>query len=134
MIFVDTSVWVTAFRSASSREAGHLRELLDADQVALAAPVLIEILIGASLQDRPRLRRLLSALPTFYPTGLTWERIDAWVEQAGRAGETFGFADLLIGALTRDQDGAIWALDSDFRRMAALGLVDRYDPVGPEKG
>ena len=128
MIFVDTSVWVAAFRSASCPEAEHLKELLDADRVALAAPVRIEILAGSSVQERPRLRRLLSALPTFYPSEATWERIEAWVDAAGRAGETFGFADLLIGALAREQDGAIWALDSDFRRMAALGLVERHDP------
>jgi predicted nucleic acid-binding protein len=57
VIFGDTSVWISAFRSTSGVEATHLREILDKDLVALAAPVRIEILVGASLQDRPRLRR-----------------------------------------------------------------------------
>jgi len=128
VIFVDTSVWIAAFRVASGLEATHLRDLLDADKVALAAPVRIEILIGSSLQDRPRLRRMLSALPTFYPVDSTWVLIDSWLDKASRSGEQFGFADLLIGALAEQQGAAVWSLDGDFRRMAACGLVPQHIP------
>lgn len=129
MIFVDTSVWIAALRYTSGVEAAYLRELLDADLVALAAPVRIEILVGTSLQDRPRLRRLLSALPVFFPDGETWELMDSWLDRASRAGEQFGFADLLIGALAAQQDGAMWSLDSDFSRMAACGLLKVHHPA-----
>ncbi|MGH9422309.1 MAG: PIN domain-containing protein, partial [Thermoanaerobaculia bacterium] len=54
MIFVDTSVWVEALRSGDSPVAEHLTRLLDSDDVALAAPVRIEILVGASNRDNPR--------------------------------------------------------------------------------
>ncbi|HEX5715033.1 MAG TPA: PIN domain-containing protein [Thermoanaerobaculia bacterium] len=128
MIFVDTSVWIAAFRVASGLEATHLRDLLDADEVALAAPVRIEILIGSSLQDRPRLRRVLSALPTFYPVDSTWVLIDSWLDKASKAGEQFGFADLLIAALAAQQGAAVWSLDGDFRRMADCGLVPQHLP------
>lgn len=131
MIFVDTSVWVAAFRSATGVEAENLRRLLDLDEVALAAPVRVEILAGASVGDRARLRRLLSALPTFYPTATTWEHIDSWLELAAARGENFGFADLLIGALAVEHAGRLWSLDSDFRRMAGLGLVELFAPAPP---
>ena len=128
MIFVDTSVWVAALRSGRSPEASHLRSLLDSEEVGLAAPVRIEILSGASRRDRPRLRRVLSALPTYYPDARTWRAIDDWVERAGEAGERFGFTDLLIGALAAGESAFIWSLDDDFARMSRLSLVQRYEP------
>ena len=123
MIFVDTSIWVAAFRSNEGPEGTRLRALLDGDAVALAAPVRIEILVGAGNRARPKLRRVLSALPLFYPTDAAWERIDEWTDRAGRAGERFGFADLLIGAIAAENDSPIWSLDLDFVRMAKLGFV-----------
>ena len=128
MIFVDTSVWVDAFRSADGPVVSHLSSLLDSGEVALSAPVRIEILSGASRDDEARLRRVLSALPLFHPTQETWSRIDRWIPQARKAGERFGFADLLIGAIAADQEAPVWSLDSDFGRMAKLRLVEVYRP------
>jgi predicted nucleic acid-binding protein len=123
VIFVDTSVWIEALRSADSVAAIHLTALLDSDQVALAAPVRVEILAGVSNRDGPHLRRVLSALPVFFPTDETWARIDEWLVVARTAGERFGFADLLIAAIAADHDGQIWSFDGDFVRMASIGIA-----------
>ncbi len=90
MIVVDTSVWIAAFRNDQSKEARHLRTLLDADEVALAAPVRVEILAGASRADRAQLRRTLSALPVFFPSEATWIRIESWLDVISAAGDWFG--------------------------------------------
>ncbi len=103
----DTSVWVS---------------------VTLAAPVRVELLTGSSRRDRPRLRRVLAALPLVFPTAATWELVDRWVDRAGDAGERFGFADLLIGALAAERSASVWSLDDDFARMARLQLVARHVP------
>jgi predicted nucleic acid-binding protein len=128
MIVVDTSVWVAALRSAKSREAAALSSLLDADEVGLPVPVRVELLSGASQPDRPRLRRALSALPVLYPTDDTWGLIDRWIDRAGRAGERFGFGDVLIAALAKESGATVWSLDGDFVRMSRLGLVEIHEP------
>lgn len=128
MIFVDTSVWVAALRRRESPEAAGLDGLLEADDVALAAPVKFEILAGASLSERRRLKRVLSALPTFFPSERTWSLLDSWLDVAGAHGERFGFADSLIAALAAEQAAPIWSLDGDFRRMAQLRFVEVYQP------
>lgn len=128
MIFVDTSVWVAAFRQAESREALHLSELLDLDEVALASVVRLEILAGTSRKDLLRLRRNLAALPTFFPSRATWSMMEKWVEHAASAGQRFGVADLLIGALAQECGASVWSLDSDFARLAALGLISLHTP------
>ena len=128
MIVVDTSVWVTALRSASSQEALHLASLLDADEVALPVPVKLELLSGASRRDLTVLTRALSALPLLYPTDETWALLDTWVNRAAAAGHRFGIGDLLIGALANEIGGLVWSLDDDFARLERLRLVQRYEP------
>lgn len=126
MIVVDTSVWVAAFRSKSGSEAAKLSAILDEDRVVLALPVRIEILLGASRKDLPRLRRILSALPVLEPAASTWQIIDKWIDRAVAAGQRFGMADLIIGALCAERGHQLWSLDSVFGRMEKLGLVKRY--------
>ncbi len=127
LIFVDTSVWIAAFRRADSLEAQHLARLLDSDEVALSIPAFLEVLAGASKADRLKVREALSAVPLFYPTDQTWPRIERWIETAHDAGESFGFADLLVGAIAAESQAALWSLDTDFARMARLKLITLFE-------
>jgi predicted nucleic acid-binding protein len=126
VIVVDTSVWVSAFRQAASREAPLLAALLDADQVLLAVPVRTELIGGARTADRSRLRKLLTALPLVYPTDETWTTMDGWADRARDRGERFGVGDLLIAALARESGALVWSLDADFDRMERIGFIDLY--------
>jgi predicted nucleic acid-binding protein len=126
VIVVDTSVWIVALRSPRARESLMLKSLLDADEVALAAPVRTELLMGARQADRKALERGLKGLPLLYPTDLTWKTIDQWTGRASRSGHTFAIGDLLIGALATEIGGLVWSLDADFTRLENLKLVECY--------
>jgi len=126
VIAVDTSVWVDFFRGRQPL-GDRVSELLDRDQVALPVPVRVEILSGARRAERPRLARLLSALPLLLPTDATWRQIETWVTTGAAAGHRFGVADLLIAAIAAENDCAVWSEDADFARLARLGLISLSD-------
>ncbi len=128
MIVVDTSVWVEATRRPSGSVAATLGRLLDADEVALALPVRLELLAGVARRDRAAFRRGLSGLPVVVPTDDTWRLVEGWVGPAADAGERFAVTDLLIAGLAEDIGALVWSLDADFHRMAQRGLVRLYAP------
>ncbi|MDQ5857380.1 MAG: PIN domain-containing protein [Acidobacteriota bacterium] len=134
MIFVDSSVWISALRDAKSSEARELTRLLDSDEVALSIPVYLEILTGATRANRSRLRRVLSALPVFHPSRETWTRVEQWIPLATDRGHRFGVMDLLIASIAADWRGRLWSLDEDFRRMARLEFVELFRPDAASAG
>jgi predicted nucleic acid-binding protein len=126
LIVVDTSVWLAAPRH--KRIADALRSLIDADEIALALPVRLELLAGTAKHDRAAFRRAYGALPQLQPTEETWATIRGWLERAKDAGESFGLVDLLIASAASEIGALVWSLDKDFERMEQLGFVSRYDP------
>lgn len=126
MIVVDTSVWIAARRK--QRVAEVLRSLLEADEVALALPVRLELLGGIPRHQRREFVRTCGALPQLYPTEDTWRMLTPWIETAADAGETFSIPDLLIASSTTEIGGLVWSLDKDFERMERLGFVSLYEP------
>lgn len=126
MIVVDTSVWVAARRHPTGDVSKTLRGLLDADEVALALPVRLELWAGTAKADRRAFRRAFSALPLLVPTEDTWEPLDQWIARAADAGERFAVTDLLIARLAEDIGALVWSLDSDFARMARLKLLQPF--------
>jgi len=126
VIVVDTSAWVAATRAPTSGVAVTLRGLIDADEVALALPVRMELMAGVARKDRTALRRALTALPVVVPSEDTWRTIEGWVEPAANAGDRFAIADLLVAGLAHDIGALVWSLDADFERMASRDLVRLY--------
>jgi predicted nucleic acid-binding protein len=126
VILVDTSVWVAAMRQPSSEVAGTLGKLIDADEVALALPVRLELLAGVARKDRTKFKRALTALPVIAPSDETWRLVESWIEPAADAGYRFAVTDLLIACLAHETGALVWSLDADFARMESQGLVRMY--------
>lgn len=127
MIIADTSVWIDFFRGRDTRTVQIVKDLLDQDQIAITIPIRIEILSGALKKQYPLLRRVLSALPVFYPTQETWSQIEKWIEWGLAMGERFGSMDLLIAAIAAEKGATLFSLDDDFRRMAKLGWIKLFE-------
>ncbi len=127
MIVVDTSVWVDVLRRPVSMRTGTFRQLLDADEVALALPVRLELLSGIARKDRSAFKRGLSAVPVLRPTDETWRLIESWVDPAADAGFDFAVTDLLIAGLAHELGALVWTLDRDFASMQTFGLVQLYE-------
>ena len=126
MIVVDTSVFVDVSRRPSSERARVFGQLLDADEVALALPVRLELMSGVARKHRREFRRTLSGLPLLRPTDETWGLVESWVEPAADKGFRFSLPDLMIAALAHELDALVWALDGDFESMEELGMVRLY--------
>lgn len=132
IIVVDSSVWISFFRPSLRNEnqkiVQTLNDLLDQDKVALAIPILIELLSGTNKQDLPRIKKLLKALPCFSTTELTWARIESWAGNSATHSQRFGFADLLIAGICIEHGAKIWSLDPDFKRLESVfGLSLLWD-------
>lgn len=100
--------------------------LLDADEVALALPVRLELWAGIARSDRRRFQHAFSALPVLVPTEETWQPLDDWIARAADAGQRFAITDLLVARLADEIGGLVWSLDSDFERLARLKLVQLF--------
>jgi predicted nucleic acid-binding protein len=124
LIVVDTSVWIAAAKQPIAAKV--LADLIEADEVALALPVRLELLAGIARHDRKAFKRRLNAVPQLHPDEDTWPRISKWVEQAADAGEHFTISDLLIASMTAEIGGLLWSLDKDFERMERLKFVSLY--------
>ncbi len=128
MIVVDSSVWIEVTRRPLEPLRSALRSLLDADEVALALPVRLELTAGIARKDRSTFLRALSALPVLRPTEETWDLLERWIPTAAGKGQRFALADLMIAALAHEVGALVWSLDEDFARLEDLGVVRMYAP------
>lgn len=123
MIVVDTSVLVAVLRSAPAAESARLWDLIDADLVTVPGVVRQELRAGLARRQMARVIDLLGGLPSVVPTEETWTAVTDFTDRAAAAGQTFGLAELLIAAMTRERGGILWTFDRDFERMQKLGFV-----------
>lgn len=119
-------MWIEADRRPAGRLPNAPRSLGEADEIALAWPVRLELAAGVARKNRRALLRQLSGLPVVVPTEGTWKLIESWIPTAADKGQRFPLADLMIAALAHEIGALVWSLDEDFERLKRLKLVRTY--------
>lgn len=125
MILVDTNAWIDYFRDTGST-AAHVAQLIEADEVAVAGPVITEIVRGiARPAARNKVLELLQGLHQLrQPPDLWLEagRLGAFARKKGATLKTF---DLLIATYVLHADIPLLSRDKDFIILVKIGVPIR---------
>jgi len=109
--------------------AERLSRLIGEERVLACGPVVAEVLQGASVEARPRLERLLAALPWAELTRDAWLRVGQVAGALRARGITVPLTDVEIAVTGEAVGAALWTLDSDFLRIReALPRLDLFEP------
>jgi predicted nucleic acid-binding protein len=125
MILIDTSAWIEYFRATGSAAAVEVRRLLstESEHVVICEPVAMEILAGATDDDRyAKLERLVNGLPSLATdNAVDFRSATAIYRAARRGGQTIrSINDCLIAAVSIRHDASIIHRDADFELIAAI--------------
>ena len=129
MILIDTSAWIEFLRDTGGPICDEVDRQLEAD-IAICAPVQMEVLAGARDEDHLRdLRGLLARAATVPVKEGDYEEAAALYRSCRRQGETIRrLVDCLIGAVAIRAKVPILHLDSDFDAMARHSALEIHAP------
>lgn len=129
MVLVDSSVWIEAARRQGDLATKvALRALLDEYEAALCSPVKLEVLGGARREERRALEMFLAVLPYEECREAEWDAAKALAWRGREAGHTLPWNDYLISATAAARGWRIYARDTHFVTLAALGGAAIYRP------
>jgi predicted nucleic acid-binding protein len=120
-VFVDTCVWASFFTKPNSAEKIAVAQLLSADRIALAGPIVSEVLIG--FQRKNQADWIASRLKLAHYVEATWSD---WQVAAdlGRGlaskGQRLPLSDLVIGAIAKRLSAFVYTTDPHFDLIADL--------------
>ena len=120
MVLVDTSVWVSHFRSGEER----LKDLL-ADSEVLTHPFVIGELSLGNLKRRTEIMTFLHALPVAAVAEI--EEVLEFIESNRLAGAGLGYVDAHLLAAARISKVSLWTADRPLQ-VATRRLSISYDP------
>lgn len=119
MILVDTSAWIEFLRDSASPACERVEEVL-AQDIAVADPVLMEVLAGArNEQHLIQLRRLLARGSVLHTKPIDYDQAAILYRRCRTNGETVRkLIDCLIAAVAIRNDVVILHQDADFEVLA----------------
>lgn len=131
--FIDTSLWIEAFRRGGSPAARRaVTDIVESGLALVNGLIVSEILKGARDEtDYERLLTILGATTTISFTAATWARTARLGFELRRAGVTIPTVDLAIASSALEEGFTLAHRDKHFELIAAHApLRERY--VDPE--
>lgn len=126
-VFVDTCIWATFFTKPRSPEKRAVDTLLDHDRVALAGPILAEVLLGFRRNEQADW--VASRLRLSHYVVIEWDdwREAAWLgRELAAQGHKLPLTDLSIAAIGKRLGAFVYTADPHFDLIHGL---KRYSPT-----
>jgi hypothetical protein len=119
LVMADTCIWIEYFNRPGGRVSQHLGELIQAERVALAGPVLAELLSGTrTKKELDLINTTLEILPFYETDRKAWETAAMIMLQLKNQGKTVKLIDALIASLCIANKLYVYSVDKDFDRIA----------------
>ena len=127
MILVDSSVWVDFFRSSPGAAGRELRRMIDdSEPFAVTGVVVAEVLQGLT-RDAAAIEQFLAQWDMLEPAGFkTYRRAADIFRKALAGGVSVTTIDALIAVIALEHRAAVFTLDHDFSRIAAITGLALY--------
>jgi len=128
LVLIDTSAWICYFARRSYPEIKNtLSLLLDEDRVAIAGPILVELIQGArTSEEKEDLKKWIKGLHWLPVTDALWYKAAEMSFDLRRKGITTSPIDTLIAALAIEYDCSLLHRDSHFDLIARHGELKCY--------
>lgn len=125
MILVDSSVWIEAFKNATSTAARRLSSLLEEGTVVISGIILVELLQGArSKKEYNLLLNRLKIVPIINPDDSTWVKAGNLSFQLRRKGITIEKTiDIIIATIAIQNHLRLYSFDKHFE------LISKYSKL-----
>jgi len=120
LVLIDTSGWICFFSLRGYEEMKkRISILLDEDRVAIAGPILIELIQGTrNEEEKEKVKGYVKGLHWLSVTDDHWHQSADFAFKLGRKGITSSAIDVLIATLAMDYQCSLLHKDSDFDQIS----------------
>ena len=131
-VLIDTSGWICFFARRGYEDMKKaISILLDEDRVAIAGPILVELIQGArDIEEKQNIKDYAKGLYWLQITDEHWYKSAELILQLRRKGVTSSIVDVLIAVVAMDYQCTLLHKDSDFDHIARNSSLICY-PSGP---
>ena len=120
-VFVDTCIWASFFAKPGSPEKSAVDGLVDSDQVAIAGPIIAEVLLGFRRTDQADWVASRLRLTHYVEADLDdWEAAADLGRDLARKGHKIPLTDLLVAVLATRCGAYVFTVDPHFDLITDL--------------